>query len=327
MKKFLLALSLCASTALVAGEADYNWEFTPTIGGVTPEGDTGLKNSFVYGLRAAKNIENSWINQVELGYDRVSNFKIKDSSSKTKQNLYALNVVKNIVDNDNFKLYGLVGAGYMDFAKNYNDLDGFFGQYGLGAKYYWTDNFATKLEVRDAYNFKEKEHFLYYTLGLAVDFGKRNIAPEPVAQQIGDEDGDGVLDNVDRCPGTPRGVVVDEYGCEKVIRLDLGVNFAFDSSEINSTYSDKIQSVANFMSEHPDYSVRLEGNTDSRGSDEYNQKLSERRAAAVAKALMHFGVSADKITTVGLGEKNPIASNDTDAGRAQNRRVDAKFRK
>ena len=81
------------------------------------------------------------------------------------------------------------------------------------------------------------------------------------------------------------------------------------------------------MSEHPDYTVRLEGNTDSRGSDEYNQKLSERRAAAVAKALAHFGVSADKITTVGLGEKNPIASNDTDAGRAQNRRVDAKFRK
>ena len=90
---------------------------------------------------------------------------------------------------------------------------------------------------------------------------------------------------------------------------------------------EEIKTVANFMGENPDYSVILEGHTDSTGSAAYNQKLSERRAAAVAGALQNFGVDAGKISSVGYGESQPIATNATKEGRAQNRRVDAKFRK
>lgn len=337
MKKFLLALSLCASTAVLASDADYHWEFTPTIGGVLPEGNTNLDNSFSYGLRIAKNINSAWINQVELGYDRVSGMVLDDvAGRKPSLNAYHLNLVKDIVNfTDNFKLYGLIGAGYMDFGNNVakggydngKDYSGGFGQYGLGLKYYIADNFATKLEVRDAITFDDAHHFMFYTLGFGVDFGSRNPAMAPAVENtIGDEDGDGVLDNVDKCPGTPAGVVVDENGCEKVIRLNLGVNFAFDSAKIKPEYMNEIKKVSDFLVTRPDYKVILEGHTDSTGSAKYNKKLSEKRAMNVKKALVELGVKSDMITTVGYGEEQPIASNATKAGRAENRRVDAKFR-
>ena len=330
MKKILLAVSLCASTALLANDADYHWEFTPTVGGVLPEGNTGLKNSFTFGARIAKNLGNDvWLDQIELGYDRVSDFRVKgDDSYKPDLNSYFLNIVKDIYSfNDNFKLYGLLGGGYMDFSGG-SDADTGFGQYGLGLKYYVTDNFATKLEVRDATTFDHGDHFMFYNLGFGVDFGKRaeNVAPVVVAP-IGDEDGDGVPDNIDKCPGTPAGVVVDEFGCEKVIRLNLGVHFAFDSAKVNDAAKKEIDKVTDYLNTTDNYKVLLEGHTDSTGNANYNQKLSERRANSVKNVLVNQGLEADRITTVGYGETQPVATNATKEGRAQNRRVDAKFRK
>ena len=331
MKKVLLALSLCASTALMANEANYGWEITPTVGGSLHEGNMDLDQAFVYGLRLAKNLENSFIDQIELGFDRSSRIGLDDATSTEKPdaNYYFANVVKNIVNfTDNLKLYGLLGLGYMDYSAKVSDedYDSGFGQYGLGLKYYWTDNFATKLEARDAIRFNDGNHILFYTLGFAADFGKRYADAAP-ATGCADEDNDGVCDNMDRCPGTPAGVVVDEYGCEKIIRLNLGVNFATDSAKISPEYLEEIKTVANFMGDNPDYSVILEGHTDSTGSAAYNQKLSEKRAAAVAGALQNFGVDAAKISSVGYGESQPIATNATKEGRAQNRRVDARFRR
>ncbi len=86
-----------------------------------------------------------------------------------------------------------------------------------------------------------------------------------------------------------------------------------------------INQVADFMVKYPVYSVMLEGYTDSTGPEAYNLKLSDRRAAAVAKSLKTKGVDPKKISTVGYGESNPVASNKTKEGRAQNRRVDAVF--
>lgn len=333
MKKLLIALSLCASTALLASDADYHWEFTPVVGGTVHEGSMDLDNSFTFGLRVAKNLQDTFIDQIELGYDRGEHIGLANGAvgKKPNANVYHINAVKDILNfTDDLKLYGLIGLGYMDYTKKVanRDLDSGFGQYGAGIKYYWTDNFATKVEVRDAIRFDDGDHIMFYSLGFAADFGARN--PAPVAAEPAscvDSDNDGVCDNVDKCPGTPAGVVVDEFGCEKVIRLDLGVNFAFDSAEISPKYYSELEKVSSVMKEHAEYSVRLEGNTDSIGKEAYNQKLSERRANAVSKALVKLGVPAEKITTVGLGEKNPVATNDTAEGRAQNRRVDAKFRK
>jgi outer membrane protein OmpA-like peptidoglycan-associated protein len=83
--------------------------------------------------------------------------------------------------------------------------------------------------------------------------------------------------------------------------------------------------LAQFLSNHPDIKARIEGHTDSTGSDDYNQALSQRRADAVANALEGRGVSASQIQPVGRGKSAPVAGNDTSAGRQQNRRVEVIF--
>ncbi len=103
-----------------------------------------------------------------------------------------------------------------------------------------------------------------------------------------------------------------------------GVNFAFDSAEIDPSSSVVLDAAADQLRECPNVSVRVEGHTDSIGSDAYNQGLSERRAEGVQGHLIGRGVSASRLTAVGFGESQPIASNETDEGRALNRRVELK---
>lgn len=141
-----------------------------------------------------------------------------------------------------------------------------------------------------------------------------------------DADRDGVPDSGDACPDTPRTYAVDERGCpipvEEVARVELLVNFDFDRSEVKPEYFDEIQEVTDFMDQYPDVVVELEGHTDSRGTEDYNQGLSERRASAVRDVMINeFGISAGRVTARGFGESQPVASNDTDAGREENRRV------
>jgi outer membrane protein OmpA-like peptidoglycan-associated protein len=86
-----------------------------------------------------------------------------------------------------------------------------------------------------------------------------------------------------------------------------------------------INRLATFLSSNPQTKVLVEGHTDSRGSDDYNQGLSDRRAQAVATALASRGIAADQVQTAGRGKSFPVASNDTPEGRQQNRRVEIVF--
>lgn len=109
---------------------------------------------------------------------------------------------------------------------------------------------------------------------------------------------------------------------KRTITVRLNVEFEFDKAIVRAIYGDELQAVANAMKVHDDITLELRGHTDSRGSDAYNQKLSEDRAAAVkAKIVEDYGIAASRITTYGYGESRPIADNNTDEGRARNRRV------
>jgi OOP family OmpA-OmpF porin len=103
-----------------------------------------------------------------------------------------------------------------------------------------------------------------------------------------------------------------------------GVNFAFDKSDIDAASSVVLDAAAEQLNECRNVAVRVEGNTDWIGTDAYNQALSERRAESVRSHLVSRGVSASRLTAVGYGESRPIASNETDEGRALNRRVELK---
>ncbi len=101
-----------------------------------------------------------------------------------------------------------------------------------------------------------------------------------------------------------------------------GVNFDFDKSDIRADARPILDAAATTLNEDPGVRVAVEGHTDSMGSEEYNMSLSQRRAESVVDYLVSAGVSRGRLEAVGMGESNPVASNDTEDGRAQNRRVE-----
>jgi OOP family OmpA-OmpF porin len=107
-----------------------------------------------------------------------------------------------------------------------------------------------------------------------------------------------------------------------VDKLALHINFDFNKSTIKSEEDADLQKAIDFAKKYPAYKISLVGFTDSIGKPGYNQKLSERRAAAVKDYLVKHGVEASRIETSGRGENDPVADNKTDKGRAENRRVE-----
>ena len=108
----------------------------------------------------------------------------------------------------------------------------------------------------------------------------------------------------------------------KVTMKENMVNFGFDSSDLTSAAKANLDKLAQVLKNNMDTNINIYGHTDSKGTDAYNLSLSERRAAAVKNYLVSQCVSAGRMFTMGVGEKEPVASNDTDAGRAENRRVE-----
>jgi len=136
-----------------------------------------------------------------------------------------------------------------------------------------------------------------------------------------DSDGDGVPDYQDQCPDTPAGAEVNSLGCEEDLVL-RDVNFEFDSAQLTSTAESILDDVSEKLMANDTLRIRLEGHTDSIGPASYNKELSQRRADSVKAYLVSKGFPAENITTIGYGEEQPVASNDTAEGRAQNRRVE-----
>ncbi|MBU0883963.1 MAG: OmpA family protein [Gammaproteobacteria bacterium] len=159
--------------------------------------------------------------------------------------------------------------------------------------------------------------------------------------QDGDEDDDGVFDRRDRCPGTPPNTPVHPNGCPikeyastpvepepievmEAVRVELDVKFDFNKSDVKENSQADIKSLADFMKQYPQTTTTVEGHTDAIGSDAYNQGLSERRANAVRDVLVNqHGISSSRVSSVGYGESRPVADNDSESGRAINRRVEA----
>jgi outer membrane protein OmpA-like peptidoglycan-associated protein/outer membrane scaffolding protein for murein synthesis (MipA/OmpV family) len=137
-----------------------------------------------------------------------------------------------------------------------------------------------------------------------------------------DSDGDGVPDYLDQCPGTLKGVKVDEKGC--ALSMSLHINFDFDKADIKPEFKPELDKAAEFIRKYPDVpQIVIEGHTDSRGREAYNQKLSERRAQAVRQYLVdNYSIEAERLVAVGRGESMPVADNATEEGRARNRRVE-----
>ncbi|MBF0178957.1 MAG: OmpA family protein [Magnetococcales bacterium] len=147
----------------------------------------------------------------------------------------------------------------------------------------------------------------------------RSVQPPPPAAPM-DSDGDGVTDDKDKCPGTPKGAKVNHLGCWVLENLHFNVN----KYDIAAKSFPMLNDVVKVMQANPDLRIEVQGHTDSTGSKALNDKLSKNRANAVMKYLSGHGVAANRMTAQGYADTQPIASNADPNGRAQNRRVELK---
>lgn len=350
--KRIVVLCMVLSSFVFGLQGDHKSELSINVGGVKPEGNLDLENQLNLGLRYGVYLDSlPYFDMIEGGFERASSVDYDNSSEDTDINRYFVNLVKEYDLSNKTALYGLVGIGYEDFKNElFGNEDEGFVQYGVGIKHWVWENFALKAEVRHAINF-DSDNNLFYNIGFVIPFGKvaknepvvqkmeepkpekkpepkkveKKVEPKPVVVQPKDSDNDGVIDEKDMCPNTPLNRVVEKNGCIKVVTLH--VNFDYNKATIKESYNNPLSETVKFLKANPEYKIDLEGHTDSRGSQKYNQVLSEKRAKAVAMALVKMGIDESRISYKGYGESKPIASNDTDEGRAKNRRVDALFRK
>jgi OOP family OmpA-OmpF porin len=233
------------------------------------------------------------------------------------------------------------------------------GELGVGIQKAMTENVAFRAEAKYRFDgddesledmgaFDQSDNFGDWILGVGVTMAI-GAAPAPVEEEPAapppppdchdlDDDNDGVNNCDDRCPDTAAGTVVGPDGCPQKVVIDLrGVNFKFDrpsvgESDIGPTLQEPtadsiaiLDQAIDALNRYSQITVELAGHTDSIGTDAYNQSLSERRAQIVYDYLTSHGIDASRITsTVGYGESQPIATNDTKEGRAQNRRTELK---
>jgi len=259
------------------------------------------------------------------------NSHVKFTSGDADLDFYRLGLNYHFNQINGWQPYLAFGTGYVDqeAAGFANDETEHTLDVGLGLKRMLNDKWMLRGDYKlingeDVHGFDNALSF-----GIAYTFGKRASASRPsTSSTMMDSDNDGVPDSSDACRNTPAGIQVDSRGCPIMEltqrRQELLVNFDYDRSEVKPQYDSEIKDFAEFMEVYVNTNVVIEGHTDSRGSDAYNQALSERRANAVRDELVNEnGIAAERVSTVGYGESRPVSSNNTDAGRAQNRRIEA----
>jgi OOP family OmpA-OmpF porin len=203
---------------------------------------------------------------------------------------------------------------------------------GAGYRHYFNKRSAVYFESKYNYQFSERYDDLTTQIGFVYFFGetkKPRLAAAAVIAPL-DTDKDGVMDNKDRCPGTPMIDKVDEVGCtvfiNKVISKELLVKFDHNTAEIKPEFDSEIEAMADFLKVNPSLSLTIEGHASSLGENQYNKSLSQQRANEIIKVLIStHGVSEDRLSAIGYGEEQLLNPANTLQAHAENRRIMAKI--
>jgi OOP family OmpA-OmpF porin len=375
----LLAALLLAAPAF-AGQKEGKVTLSPMLGGIVFEGDQKVDDDVAYSLGIGYNLTRAFaLEAVVAGAN--SEYESGAGGGDADLTTLRLDALYHFMPESALVPYVAAGVGHYSL-----DSDSeFLVDYGVGLLWYFADNVALRGDVRHLMTTNESnlDHNLLYTAGLKFQFAEppKPAAPAPPpppkdsdgdgvvddldkcpgtpkgvkvdangcpldtdgdgvpdyldkcpgtpkgapVDKVGcplDSDGDGVFDYLDKCPGTPKGILVDETGCE--LKLTLHINFDFDKADIKPEFRPELDKAAAFIREHANVPyILLAGHTDSKGDDDYNLKLSERRAQAVRQYLIdNYGIDGARLKARGYGESQPVASNDTEEGRYQNRRTE-----
>jgi len=328
----VLILLSCASGALAENKAG-QITLTPFWGGHIFDKDQNLdKYGRTGGLGIGYNLTDNWGLEALFNYSTTNAKEIFDPNTATtipKDDAHAimgrLEAQYNITGiSDRLVPFLAVGAGAVKVDSDQAGFDSntdFLLDYGGGLKLYLTPAIALRGDIRHAIVFpkddpNDNDYFsnVLYTVGLMFALGgkeevKEEVAPPPPPPAPAPEVKEEVAP-----PPPPK----EEQGAY-VFR---NIYFDFDKSTIKPESEPILDEVSDFLKANPNMKMEIQGHTDSKGTAAYNLKLSDRRAASVKAYLVKNGIAADRLTTKGYGLSKPVASNDTEEGRAKNRRVE-----
>lgn len=352
MKKNLLCCALLAAAAMaqsaVAQDFDDRWYISGGLGQNIQDSDRNTKNDSFATLGFGKFISPNWSIDAELNYQNPGfegtqlNFSQYGASLDARYHF--------IKEGYNWWPFVRMGAGAQRVEEEFDafpnpnspgqsertNLAATLGV-GLMADY---GRHALRFEVAGRHDFDDESitspsnnGFTDLLASITVLVKLGDLAPAVVPVQPGpaqptcadlDDDGDGVNNCDDRCPNTAAGTAVGPDGCPIPLTIDLkGVNFDFDKDTLRPDGEATLAEAVSILQRYPQLRVEVAGHTDSVGSEQYNQGLSERRARTVYNYLTNNGIDAGRLVgPVGYGELRPIDTNDTSEGRARNRRTE-----
>ncbi len=359
MNKKLLAAALLGGLAVAqaasAQDFDDRWYLTGATGFNFQDSDRGTKDAPFVSVGLGKFISPVWSLDFDLNYQNPN----MDANQDLNWSQYgaSLDLRRHFVtEGRGWNPYMLMGLGYQKSEEEFDASpspnspgqreDGnFAAKVGVGLQTTFDKAVAVRAELAyradfddQSYNSPNEDMFgdLLASVGVVIPLGPKAVAapapapaPAPVAPSCADldDDGDGVNNCDDKCPNSQPGQTIGPDGCPVPISIDLkGVNFDYDKSTLRPDAVSILGEAAEILKRYPDLRVEVAGHTDSKGTDAYNQKLSERRATAVYDYLTSQGVAASRLTgPIGYGESRPIAPNtnadgsDNPEGRAKNR--------
>ena len=337
------------------GDYDGRWYIAPTVGGYFNDTDrnTNSRQAY-YGLGVGRFVAPNA--SIDLFVDRTKRDRDGAVGGGSWTN-NSVGVAARFYSGDwnawrPYLLAGVMGSYHQSVGD-----DGWSpaAELGVGVSKTIGESSDIRLETGYRYDFDDKtqpseDGYGDWFLGFSIvsRFGEPAAAPEPVAPpppppvndcSTQDSDNDGVNDCEDQCPATAAGTIVGPDGCPQKVVIDLrGVNFKFDypkkghvdAGEIDKALAEPtsdsvaiLDQAVDTLQRYPQVHVTVAGYTDAVGTDAYNQSLSERRAKIVYDYLTSHGIDASRLEgPIGHGEADPIDSNDTDSGRARNRRTE-----
>ena len=349
-----------ASSSTVTSTYDGRWYIAPSVGAYYNDSSRNTNRSqFIFGLGFGRfftpNVSiDAFVDRTKRQMDNGlpgGGGLVQNSWASTNYGLAARFYAGDWNSWRPYVMTGLMGSFHQ------NVLDTGWApaaELGGGVSKTVSDNTNIRLEATYRYDWDNntnpnKNGYPDFFLGLSVvsRFGSPAPAPAPAPAPVVappaapdcstmDSDHDGVNDCDDKCPNTAAGTIVGPDGCAQKVVIDLrGVNFKFDRPKVGETDISKslaqptadsvsvLNQAVDTLQRYPQVHVTVAGYTDAKGTDAYNQKLSERRAKIVYDYLTSHGIDATRLEgPIGHGENDPIGDNATDAGRAQNRRTE-----
>jgi OmpA-OmpF porin, OOP family len=302
-------------------------------------GDLDMKDSVGVSLTAGYRFENPFA--VELSYARADSGIDQDQSIDIDVESLSLDGLYHFAESEDVSPFVLLGVSEYQRKATSDGVSGKDAQtaidLGLGLKKFVTDHFVIRSDVKLFHTLDESDTHGALSVGFGYSFGERAkaapapVAAAPVAKAPVDSDGDGVTDDLDKCPDTPAKLKVDSVGCPIILKenVEVSLKVLFDTASdvVKPEYESEVKKVAEFLEQYQGTTAEIHGHTDSRGSNSYNKTLSQKRADSIVKVLVEkFGIAASRVKAVGYGEEQLIVKPEkTPADQAQNRRVIGKI--